>query len=365
MATPHVKKKKVLFITPYARGTAGSQRFRFEQYFDELAAHGIQYRQVPFVDRATYRIMYRPGHWPGKVWGVLKGILRRTYALLLVPFYDVVFVHREATPIGLPVFEFMISKVLRKPYIYDFDDAIWKLDISDTNKALGGLRYSPQKIPRTMRMANKVLAGNDYLAGYARAYNNRVQVFPTIVDTDYHRRKETGRAPDKVCIGWTGTHTTLRHFEIILDELTEVYAKYRDRIYFKLIVNADAAYEALDLVSTRWNLQHEIEELSEFDIGLMPLPDDEWSNGKCGFKAIQYLALGIPALVSPVGINTKIVEDGVSGYVCRTGGDWIERLEELINDAELRRSMGMRGREKIVREYSREANRQVFIAALE
>ncbi|MCP4121697.1 MAG: glycosyltransferase family 4 protein [Bacteroidetes bacterium] len=353
--------RKILFITPYGRGLAGSQRFRFEHFFDNLSEHGYQYKQVPFVDESTYKIMYQPGHWYLKIWGVLKGLFRRIYALFLVPFYDVIFVHREATPLGTPVFEFLISKLLRKPYIYDFDDAIWRLDISKTNEALSPLRYSSNKIPRTLKMARQIMAGNKYLAGYASSFNQNIRVFPTIVDTSYHIKSTIKRSNDKICIGWTGTHTTLRHFEMVIPQLEKLYAKYRDLIYFKLIVNADVQYESLDLKSTIWNKEHEIEELSEFDIGLMPLPDDEWSNGKCGFKAIQYMSLEIACIASSVGVNSQIIDHDVNGLLLDKPESFYNTLETLIENEPLRIQLARHGRQKIKSFYSKESQLEHFI----
>jgi len=316
------------------------------------------------MDWSTYAIMYNEGHWIQKSWGSLKGIFRRLYALMLVPFYNTVVIHREATPTGLPVFEFVISRILRKPYIYDFDDAIWRLDISETNKALGGLRHTKSKIPSTLKMARKIMAGNPYLAEYARKYNEHVEVFPTIVDTDYHKRKPVDKVADKICIGWTGTHTTLRHFEMIIPQLEKLYDKYRDRIYFKLIVNDNVKYDSLDLQSIRWSKEHEIEELSELDIGLMPLPDDEWSNGKCGFKAIQYMALEIACIASSVGVNSQIIDQDVNGILLDKPKNFYDAIEMLIENEELRLQLAKYGRQKIKSFYSKESQLTHFISCI-
>ena len=146
--------------------------------------------------------------------------------------------------------------------------------------------------------------------------------------------------------------------------MEELYEKYQDKIYFKLIVNKNVSYENIKLESVIWNKDAEIEQLSEFDIGIMPLPDDKWSKGKCGFKAIQYMSLGIPPLVSPVGMNTELVDDGVNGFVCDDKQSWLIAFEELIANADRRSSMGDLARKKIIASYSKIATKNNFIQNL-
>ncbi|CAN5919793.1 hypothetical protein BH24BAC1_BH24BAC1_38200 [soil metagenome] len=168
---------KVLFVVPYPEGTAPSQRFRFEQYFPALAERGIQYEVHTFLDRGTWAILYKPGHTLQKAGGILKGFARRIGLLFRVPGFDVVFLHREASPIGPPVFEWFIGQVLRKKIIYDFDDAIWLPNTSDTNKLAAGLKWH-QKVGRICGWAWKVSCGNRYLQEYALQFNPQAIVNP-------------------------------------------------------------------------------------------------------------------------------------------------------------------------------------------
>ncbi len=356
--------KKILFITPYPYDTAGSQRFRFELFLSELKKRNIKYKQIPFVDKATFSIMYTPGNYFLKFFGIIKGILRRFYCLLITPFYDYVFIHREAAPIGPPFFEWVIAKVLRKPYIYDFDDAIWLHDISESNKGVvQKLKSSPNKIGQIIKYANKVSAGNDYLANYAKKNNVNTSVLPTIVDINYHKKKTVKKKyPEKTCIGWTGTHTTLRHFEAIVPILEKLYKTYKDKIYFKLIVNQNIEYPSLDLKSTIWNKESEIEQLSELDIGIMPLPNNKWANGKCGFKAIQYMALEIPCIASNVGVNSKIIDHQENGILTDTFDEFYSALEDLILSSEIRINLGINARKKIAHHFSIDSNASSFFS---
>ncbi|MCB0501073.1 MAG: glycosyltransferase [Bacteroidetes bacterium] len=358
-----VTPKKVLFITPYPFDSAGSQRFRFEQYFTYLQEHNIFYKQVPFLDQTTWKIFYKEGKLLIKAWGFVKGLLRRLYCLFIVSAYDRVFIHREAAPIGPPIIEYIIAKILQKKIIFDFDDSIWLSDSSTSNTTLRKLKSSGNKTSKIIEYSYKVYAGNQYLADYASHYNSNVVVVPTIVNTDHHKPLRNQKK-SKICIGWTGTHTTLKHFEAIIPTLEKLYKKHKETIYFKLIANKQVHYDTLDLVSTIWNKNGEIDQLSELDIGIMPLPNDKWSNGKCGFKAIQYMALEIPTIVSPVGMNTQLIENNITGFICESEDEWLMAFETLIANESLRIQMGKKARQKIINEFSYESTKDLFVSNL-
>lgn len=170
---------RILFLTPYPPGRAPSQRFRFEQYLDILTAHGHQYRLAPFLSEATWRILYQPGQALQKALGILGGFGRRVGHLLAAPAYDFVFVHREAAPLGPPIFEWLLAKVLRKRVIYDFDDAIWLANTSEANKIAAGFKWH-HKVGSICRWAYKNSCGNAYLATYARQFNSHTVVLSLI-----------------------------------------------------------------------------------------------------------------------------------------------------------------------------------------
>jgi glycosyltransferase involved in cell wall biosynthesis len=359
--------KKILFITPYPNGSAGSQRFRFEQFLNEFDPDRIRYRQIPFVDNATYKIMYNHGDSFKKAIGLLKGIFRRLYCLIIAPQYDIIFVHREAAPIGPPIIEWFLSKVLHKKYIYDFDDSIWLHDISESNKGIvQKLKSSPNKIAKIIQNAGHIFAGNQYLADYSLQYNQNVSVIPTIVDTNHHQKNYSikKKYPNKICIGWTGTHTTLRHFEELVPILNKVYEKHKTKIYFKLIINQEVRFPELDLQSTIWDKATEIDQLSELDIGIMPLPNDKWASGKCGFKAIQYMALNIPCVASNVGVNSKIVRDGENGILVNVLDDFEAALDFLIENPILLNQYSNKSRQMILDNYSKKAIKDKFMTLL-
>jgi glycosyltransferase involved in cell wall biosynthesis len=353
---------RILFLMPYPPGQAPSQRFRFEQYLAILTANGHQYRLAPFLSDATWKILYKPGQAVRKALGILGGFGRRLGHLLAAPAYDFVFIHREAAPLGPPVLEWLLAKVLRKRIIYDFDDAIWLANTSEANRVAAGLKWH-HKVDSICRWAYKNSCGNDYLAAYARQFNPHVVVNPTTIDTVHlHNVVRDQLAPGPLVIGWTGTHSTLKYLLPLVPVLAQLEQEGL-AFEFRVISNQPPVFDQ-PLRSLRfvpWQKATEIPDLLTFHVGLMPLEDDQWAQGKCAFKALQYMALGIPALVSPVGMNTEVVQDGHNGYICRHSTDWQLRLRQLLTDASHRRALGLAARATIEQHYSVKANTPNFL----
>ncbi len=366
---------KILFLFPYPSGTAASQRFRFEQYLGFLREEGITCRLEPFWDAETWRILYKPGHVFQKTMGMAKGVWHRCKILFSVPHYDFVFIHREAAPLGPPVFEWIIAKVLRKRIIFDFDDAIWLPNTSKQNKVAARLKWH-SKTKSICRWAWKISAGNNYLAEYAAppvseggalkapsfgggwGEVSRAVVIPTTIDTqNLHNRVKDQQTGDFV-IGWTGTHSTIAYLEPLMPVLQKLEKEWH--FTFLVISDQPPAFALQSFVYMPWNKATEMDDLLRMNIGLMPLADDEWSQGKCGFKALQYMALGIPALASPVGVNTEIVRHGENGFLCRTPGDWENSILEMMQTPLLRQRMGQAARRTVEERYSVAANRRIF-----
>ena len=350
---------QILFLVPYPTGKAPSQRFRFEQYFSALTEAGHHYRVQSFLSATTWTILYKPGHQVRKAAGILAGFVRRAAVLLAARRYDYVFIHRETSPIGPPIFEWLIAKVLGKKIIYDFDDAIWLPNTSEANKLVAGMKWS-HKVGTICRWAYKVSCGNEYLREYARQFNARVIVNPTTIDTVHlHNQVHDQRAQEKIIIGWTGTHSTLKY----LHQVVPVLSKLEQELdfEFRVISNQPPDLPLHSLVYIPWHKETEITDLLTFHVGLMPLENDPWAKGKCAFKALQYMALGIPAVVSPVGMNTEVVENGVNGYVCADATQWETALRELLQNQALRATLGRAARETIEERYSVTANCRNFL----
>ena len=352
-------KKRILFLVPYPLGEAPSQRFRFEQYFDALKQRGFDFDVQSFLDDATWKILYKPSNAAAKFTGILKGFLRRLLVMFKLSNYDLVFIHREASPVGPPVFEWLIAKVFDKKYIYDFDDAVWLPNTSSQNAFAAKIKWH-SKTEAICRWAFRCSCGNDFLADYARQFNSNVVVNPTTIDMEHHHNQLKNQSNQPVSIGWTGTHTTMKYLDEIVPVLKELEAEIN--FSFVVISNKPPEFELKNLQFVPWKKETEVEDLLRFHVGIMPLSEDDWSRGKCGFKALQYMSLGIPAIVSPVGVNTKIVDDGVNGFLCNNHATWKKAIADLLSDDELRKQFSTKAIEKIKSSYSVQSNTDNFIA---
>jgi glycosyltransferase involved in cell wall biosynthesis len=164
-----------------------------------------------------------------------------------------------------------------------------------------------------------------------------------------------------VTLGWIGSHSTVSYLHLLDNVLPQLAARYR--IVVK-VVGGHYSLSGLEVSNHPWKLQNELTDLHSFDIGLMPMPDDQWTRSKCGFKLLQYMGVGVPSVASPVGVNRQIVEDGLNGFLANSEEAWIDKLSKLIEDIELRRAMGLRGRATVERQFSVAVNAPRFIDAL-
>jgi glycosyltransferase involved in cell wall biosynthesis len=354
---------KILFLVPYPLKQAPSQRFRFEQYFELLSGNGFTYEVHSFLTARTWSVFYAQGKTGSKLLVFISGFVKRILLLFKLHPVDFVFIHREALPAGPPVLEWIIAKVLRKKIIYDFDDAIWMTD-NRTEHLIHQLFRWRKKVKSICRWSYKVSCGNQYLCDYATQVNANVVLNPTTVDTIYLHNKllyPKIHDPNFVIVGWTGSHSTVKYLATLEPVLQHLE---RTQPHFRFLVIADTLpkLNLSSLIYKRWSTATEIRDLLMMDIGIMPLPDDAWSKGKCGFKALQYLALEIPAVVSPVGVNTKIITEGVNGFLCASEKEWAEKLGLLIQDASLRERMGKQGRNMIESHYSTTSNGPNFLS---
>lgn len=355
-------RKTIYFIVPYPRAQAPSQRFRFEQYIDFLEENGFEVHFFPFLSEKTWKTLYQEGKFFQKGMGILRSFFSRFTLLFTLYRADFIFIHREASHIGPPIFEWFIAKVLRRKFIYDFDDAIWLPNYSESNAKFHRLK-AYWKVNYCMKWAHQITAGNAYLANYAKQFNNNVQIIPTTIDTENHHKVMTNQETQKVVIGWTGTHTTMHYLDELVPVLQRLEAKYD--FTFLVISNQAATYALKSLQFIPWNKTTEIEDLAKINIGVMPLKKDIWSEGKCGFKGLQYMALEIPTVMSPVGVNSSIVTDGVDGFLVETPEAWYEVLENLLLDKNLRIQIGKAGKKRIEEAYSVHANRSNYLKLFE
>ncbi|MEM6631027.1 MAG: glycosyltransferase family 4 protein [Bacteroidota bacterium] len=352
----------ILIVAPYPPKSAPSQRFRLEHYLPYLEEHGITYDYVPFYSEKVWNIMYRKGKVLAKVLGVMQGFLKRILLLFRLRKYDKVFVHREATPLGPPFFEWWATHVFRKELIFDFDDAIWLPNASQVNRFSLYLKWN-KKVNRIIKWAEVNIAGNKYLEEHSQKFSSNSILIPTVVDTENHHKGIAIQDIDSPNIGWTGSITTLEYLSPLVPVIAELEKKYEFTFY--VIANVNPNYSLNSVKFIPWNKETEIVDLLRFQIGVMPLVDNPWTRGKCGFKAIQYMALGQPALASPVSANKEIIDHGVNGFFCSSDEDWYQSLEKLLLDKSLRERMGKEARKKIQEKFSVKATLPPFVHTLQ
>lgn len=344
-----MKKTKILFIVPYPSEGA-SNRLRIEQYLPYMDREDVIYRLRPFAGRRFYKILYAKGHRIAKSFYFLIAILNRFLDIVRAVNYDIVVVHREALPIGSTVIERAFLGIGKK-IVFDFDDAVFLSNTSASNNFIERFK-NPGKVSRVISLSSCVLAGNAYLAEYAKKFNDNVVVMPTAIDTDAYTINAVKKDSSTVTIGWIGSFTTGAYLEDIRGVLNRLKAKY-PFLKLKFVGNWIELKNPIEGAEYKeWRLEHEKDDLGSFDIGIMPMPDDMWTRGKCGFKIILYMACGIPVVSSPVGVNKEIVRDGENGFLADTEDEWFSKLSALIDDSLLRKRFGVEGRKTVERCYS-------------
>lgn len=355
-----------MFLFPYPLYNSPSQRFRFEQYFEELTKQGIQYTCHSFWDKKGWDILYAKGKYIDKLIFLLFGFFHRFNTIINVRKTDLVFIHRECAPLGPPVFEWIIAKVLKKRIIYDFDDAIWLPNTSSENKLASFIKWHG-KFNAICRWSYRISCGNAYLASVARGFNPNVVINPTTIDTEHLHNPalyDVKKDENFITIGWTGTHSTMKYLDEVIPVLRTLEERYSN-LRFLVICNKKPHFNLRSLTFIPWSKETEIPDLLKIDIGIMPLVNDAWAFGKCGFKVLQYMALAIPAVASPIGVNAAIIDQGKNGFSCTTNEEWLACLEHLIQQAELRRSIGIQGRKKVVEGFSVASNSANFLGLFE
>lgn len=351
--------KKILYIVPHRLNRSPGQRFRCEHFIPWLKKHNYEITYANLLTAWDDYHFYKRRNYFLKTFILIKSYIKRIQHVRKAGQYDAVFIYREAFMLGTTNFEKRIFNQ-KVPIIYDFDDAIWLNDVSEANKNLKWLKR-PDKTGDICQMASLVIVGNQYLAQYAKQFCNHVEVIPTTIDTQYHIANDARNDNDFVRIGWTGSSTTLKHLKILLPVLKIIKEKYGAKVKIRAIADEPLIYDGFEIENIRWNAHDEVERLDEIDIGIMPLPDDQWSKGKCGFKGLQYMAMKIPAIMSPVGVNTEIIEHGVNGFLASTPEEWKKIISTLIDNANLRKEIGLKGRQTICEKYSINAQKEKYL----
>ena len=343
---------RVLSLATYPVEAAAT-RYRLYQFVEPLAAHGIDMTVRPFLDSRVFASLYKRDEWPRTALGLLRSSLRRLGDLREAQAADVLLVQREAMFFGPPVVEWLAAKWKNRPLVLDLDDATYIRYESPTNGRLASALKWFGKTDDLIDWAKVVTCGNRSIAEYVAARGTRAVIIPTVVDTELFRpspdsARSHGMPP---VLGWIGTHSTYPFLESLFPVLQRLARTHEFRL--KVVgAGREVSVPGVTVENLAWRLEREVADFQSFDIGLYPLIADEWSAGKSGFKAIQYMAVGLPYVATPVGASAEIGEAGVTHLLAASDDEWYEALSRLLADAPLRARLGEAGRAHALRHYN-------------
>jgi hypothetical protein len=344
---------KVLFL-PQSTELGPSSRYRVYQLLPHLRKLGIEGEVSPAMDSAMYTRLYLTGGKPPKLSAWRAVWKKRQADLKRIGEFDAVFVQKGVFPGLYAGVEREIAA--RKPIVFDFDDAIW-LPRRGGSAILRKL-HRERVVQDILDCSAAVIAGNGFLAEYASRFNRHVTIVPSTVDLSLYPTTPPPQPSAPPVIGWIGSRTTLPYLKPLKPVFEYVGVKPR------VIASGNPSQLGFPVDFRPWRLETELTELSQIDIGLAPLPDTPWEQGKCGVKILQYMACGMPVVASPVGVNAQVVIHGVSGYLVRDTGDWQRMLAELIANPKLRQQLGAAGRETVKKRFSIQGAAEKIAAVL-
>lgn len=334
---------KVLLLNRYDR-LGASSRVRTLQYIPYFANEGIECSPEPLLGNEYLEALYSKKKV--SVFYLLSRYLHRLRVLLSVHRFDVVLIEKEIFP-NFPAWMERILSWIGVRYVIDYDDAIFHGYDMSRNPVK---RLLKNKIGVAMRHSVLVTAGNSYLASHAAAAKARhIELLPTAIDLHAYPAVAENPGYDRLTIGWIGTPFTVKYLETLFPVMARLHDQFNAQL---VIVGATVDTEKHPYIRcVPWHEHTEVAEIGRFDIGVMPLPDEPWERGKCGYKLIQCMACSKPVVASPVGMNVDVVQQGVNGYLANTEQEWFDALSSLLGNAELRHSMGSNGRAMVEEKY--------------
>jgi len=337
---------KILLLTRYGR-LGASSRIRSYQYIPYLKNFDIEVTKEPLFDNQYIKRLYFDGHRFSL--NIMKNYLHRLKVLMKSNQYDLIWIEKELFP-WLPNWGELILSDIGIPYVVDYDDAIYHRYDAHNNFLIRCLLKN--KIFNIMRHGACVIVGNEYLAEYAkRAGAKRIEIIPSVVDLNLYSLSSISKKTnnDYFTIGWIGSPITSRYLKIIEPALTKIC---KDGTTKLVIIGANRIkINVMPVEIRQWIEDKEVEEIQNFDVGIMPLPDDLWEKGKCGYKLVQYMACAKPVVASPVGINRTLVSHGIDGFLASNTNDWVYALKNLRDNKKLRKRLGQAGRRKVENKY--------------
>lgn len=357
------KKIKMLVVCPHPEDMVPGQRLKYEQYFGYFRQNNIEVTVKPFMTVRFQNIVYKKGRFLEKVWWTIYGYWFRFLLLFSLRRYDVTYIFLWVTPFGPPFFEWLYCK-LSKRVIYDIDDLVYLPGVkSDVNPIISGIKGKNKPL-FLMRKADHVITCTPYLDNIVRQYNQATTDISSTINTDKYRPKtDYSIDQQKVILGWSGSVSTIKHLRVLEPVLRRLK---EEGLSFKLLVMGDENFslEGLEVEALAWKESYEVDVIKRFDIGLYPLPNEQWVFGKSGLKALQYMAAGIPTVATAIGTNFRIIKNDYNGFLVNNDEEWIACLKRLITDEALRRRIGSAGAEVVEKNFSINANRDTYLSII-
>ena len=340
---------KVLFLTKYDN-LAASSRLRAYQYKNKMDSSKFEVDVKPLLSTFYLERKWRDKHISFFYLGFL--FFKRVFTLLNIQKYNVIVIHLELFPFLPPIFEWFLFKTNKKIY-FDYDDAIYhNYDLSD-HLLIRLILFS--KIKYLMRKADGVIVGNSYIEKYAK-YSGATNILrlPTVVDIDTYTDSPLAYIPKKnFTVGWIGSPSTSKYLEVVKEPLIKLGKLTPVTLYLVGAGNKlNLSIDNIEIVSVEWSEKNEQKALKEFDVGIMPLFDDQWEKGKCAFKLIQYMASFLPVVSSNVGMNAEIINNRGNGLLASSSDDWFDSLYKIYRDRGIRKVMGNNGRKLIEKDFT-------------
>lgn len=321
---------------------AASHRVRLAQFKAGLATRGIELEIQSLLD--DNYVLRRFAKRRPSIVNLSFCYAKRMLYLSRLKDFDIAIVYAEL----LPLMPAWVEKwMLKIPYIVDFDDAFF---LKYRYGKLGLL--SPllnNKFKSLITGASGVTAGNSYLFEYAQRFQQNTTLIPSVVDTDRYQPKSEPNDNDIFTVGWIGSPSTAPYLNALIEPLS-ILAKEQP-VRLLSVGGTPPKVPGVDTVEVAWTYEKEVEQIQQFSVSVMPLPDTPWTRGKCAYKLVQSMACGIPVIASPVGANLEVVPVSC-GLFARSTGDWLAAFRELASNADLREKMGRNARQWVKRNYS-------------
>lgn len=340
---PRAKALRVLFLTRYPV-LGASSRYRVYQYIPHLSAAGVECTVQSFMSPAMYGLSFQSGRQARKLLATVLAMFARLKAIAGFRRYDIIYMQRELFPFGPPVVERWLKK-RGAVLVFDYDDALFIKKASRYNPIATWLR-SPDKVRRIFETVDMVVAGNDWLRDEARKSGVAAETVEVAEDTSRITAHAAHTNSRPVTIGWLGSSSTVKYLRAIEPVLQDL-AREHPQLKFEIMGGGDFLMPGVDWKLTPWSLEGELEALKRFDIGLMPLPSEDWAKGKSGGKARTYMAAGVVPVCSAIGYNLELVDHGRTGFLCASPEEWRAAISSLIRDEGLRQRVATAARSDV------------------